>query len=210
MNPPTHPIGILALQGDFEPHARVLRALGAEPILVRCPEALAGLTHLVLPGGESTTLHNLLTRFGMWDTLRERHAAGTLVLFGTCAGAILLGRDDGTRPPRLGLLDATLERNAYGSQLASFTKPIVLDALGHDPFPCVFIRAPKFTAIGPRAKVLARDGHAPILVEGEGILAATFHPELSGDSRLHRRFLELQPASRLSRATQELAKGSRA
>ncbi len=208
MNPSTHPIGVLALQGDFEPHVRALRTLGVEPVIVRNPEALAGLTHLVLPGGESTTLHHLLTLFGMWDLLSERHAAGSLVLFGTCAGAILLGRDDGTRPPRLGLLDATLERNAYGTQLASVTKPIVLDALGRDPFPCVFIRAPKFTAIGPRAQVLARDGSAPILVEGEGILATTFHPELSGDTRLHRRFLELQPGSRLSSASQELARGT--
>jgi 5'-phosphate synthase pdxT subunit len=191
-------VGVLALQGDYEPHARALRALGVEPVLVRRPAELAELSHLVLPGGESTTLHNLLTRFGMWESLRERYAAGSLALFGTCAGAILLGRDDGTRPPRLGLLDAVLERNAYGRQTDSFTRSIVLDALGGEAFPCIFIRAPKFAAIGPRARVLAHDGADPILVEGEDILAATFHPELSGDLRLHRRFLAMEPDSRLS------------
>jgi 5'-phosphate synthase pdxT subunit len=192
---------VLALQGDHEPHARALRALGVEPVLVRAPAQLAALTHLVLPGGESTTLHNLLTRFGMWDGLRERHESGGLVLFGTCAGAILLGRDDGTRPPRLGLLDAGLQRNAYGRQTESFTRPVVLEALGGAAFPCIFIRAPKFTAIGPRARVLAHDGADPILVEGDGILAATFHPELSGDLRLHRRFLAMEPDSTLSGLT---------
>ncbi len=191
-------VGVLALQGDFEPHARSLRALGCEPLLVRKASELAELTHLVLPGGESTTLHHLLARFGMWELLRERHAEGSLALFGTCAGAILLGADDGTRPPRLGLLDATLARNAYGRQVESFTRSIVLDALGPEPFACVFIRAPKFTMIGLRARVLARDGADPILVEGERILAATFHPELSGDLRVHRRFLAVRTVPRQS------------
>ena len=186
-------VGVLALQGDYEPHARMLRSLGCEPVLVRSCEELDALTHLVLPGGESTTLHHLLARFGLWDVLRERHAEGTLVLFGTCAGAILLGKDDGERPPRLGLLDAVLERNAYGRQLDSFARSIVLEEIGPEPFPCAFIRAPRFRSVGPLARVLGRDGDEPILVEGAGVLAATFHPELSGDARVHRRFLRTKP-----------------
>lgn len=184
-------VGVLALQGGFEPHARMLRALGVEAQPVRTPGELREATHLVLPGGESTTLHHLLELFGMWDVLRERHAGGELVLFGTCAGAILLGRDDGTRPPRLGRLDARLERNAYGRQRESFTAPI--DYAGRE-LEAVFIRAPRITAFGAEVAVLARHGNDPVLVEAPGLLAATFHPELGRDPRIHERFLTLAPS----------------
>ena len=180
--------GVLALQGDFEPHAQMLGSLGCEVVLVRNPAQLAAVTHLVLPGGESTTLHHLLNLFELWEPLRQRSSEGSLALFGTCAGAILLGRSDGTRPPRLGLLDAALARNAYGRQVDSFVAPIELDGAALN---AVFIRAPKFVDVGARARVLARLHGAPVLVEGPRVLAATFHPELSGDVRIHRRFLAL-------------------
>jgi 5'-phosphate synthase pdxT subunit len=191
--------GVLALQGDFEPHARVLRELGHEPVLVRNREQLARVTHLVLPGGESTTLHHLLELFGLWDAIRGRYRDGSLALFGTCAGAILLGRSDGERPPRLELLDAVLARNAFGRQVDSFVETLDVDGA---PLPCVFIRAPRFVSVGANARVLARRGDEPVLVEGPRLLAATFHPELSGETRLHRRFLEL---SATPGAVQELA-----
>jgi 5'-phosphate synthase pdxT subunit len=144
----------------------------------------------------------------MWEVLRERHAAGELVLFGTCAGAILLGGGEGEIPPRLGLLDAVLARNAYGRQLASFVEPLVLDALGPEPLRCIFIRAPAFVRVGPRARVLGRRGEEPILVEGPGTLAATFHPELAGDLRIHRRFLAMEPSSTIGAAGASRARES--
>lgn len=183
--------GVLALQGDFEPHARVLRGLGCEVVLVRDPAQLDAVTHLVLPGGESTTLHHLLDLFRLWEPIRARHRDGSLALFGTCAGAILLGHSDGAPPPRLDLLDATLARNAYGRQVDSFVAPVEFDGLRLD---AVFIRAPKFIDVGPRARVLAQLHGAPVLVEGPRLLAATFHPELSGASRVHERFLALELA----------------
>ncbi|NUP98013.1 MAG: pyridoxal 5'-phosphate synthase glutaminase subunit PdxT [Planctomycetaceae bacterium] len=183
--------GVLALQGGFEPHVAMLARLGVRAREVRSVEALREVTHLVLPGGESTTLHHLLGLFGMWDELRERHHAGKLALFGTCAGAILLGRGDGERPPRLELLDAVLARNAYGRQVDSFTRE--LDVLGQ-PMACTFIRAPRIVSVGPDVRVLARLGDDPVLVEAKGVLAATFHPELGHDPRVHERFLALETA----------------
>lgn len=196
-------VGVLALQGGFEPHVRMLRSLGVEPELVRSPGALHEVTHLVLPGGESTTLHHLLELFGMWGLLRERHAAGELALFGTCAGAILLGGGEDARPPRLEVLDAQLERNAYGRQVDSFREPIEFEGRALE---AVFIRAPRIARVGPNARVLARRGGErvlgePVLVEGPGVLAATFHPELGRDTRIHQRFLAL--------ARNEIARASR-
>jgi 5'-phosphate synthase pdxT subunit len=182
--------GVLALQGDVAPHREAFAALGVDAREVRRTADLDGLTHLVLPGGESTALHHLLELFGLFDEIVRRHRASELALFGTCAGAILLGHGDGERPPRFGLLDAVVRRNAYGRQVDSFSKPIVCDALGE--IHCVFIRAPKVVSVGPGARVLARDGGDPILVEGPGLLAATFHPELSGTSIVHRYFLRPQ------------------
>lgn len=182
-------VGVLALQGSFAEHAAALRRLGSEPVLVRSADDLEGLTHLILPGGESTTLRHLLDLFGMSAPIRERFERGELALFGTCAGAILLGQDDGTRPERFGLLDATLARNAYGTQIESFRSTIEVEGLADGPLQAVFIRAPRFTQIGPRARVLASNAGEAVLVEQPGLLAATFHPELAGDDRLHARFL---------------------
>lgn len=189
-------VGVLALQGGFEPHLACLARLGVEGREVRAPEALAGLSHLILPGGESTTLARLFERFGLREPLLRRHAEGTLALFGTCAGAILLGREAGEPPPRLGLLDVAVERNAFGPQAASDAPLVELEAFGR-AFRCVFIRAPRFLAPGPAVRVLARRDGAPILVQGPGVLAASFHPELTGDPFLHRYFLDaLTPAAR--------------
>lgn len=190
--------GVLCLQGSSEPHLARLRDLGVAPREVRQRKDLDGLTHLILPGGESTTIRHLLDLFGLTELLLERHRAGALCLFGTCAGAILLGHDDGTRPKRLALLDVTLERNAYGRQVDSFSEPLALELpgeVGRAPFHGVFIRAPRFARVGPGVRVLARRGDEPVLVEGPGALAGTFHPELTGDLRIHRHFLAMAPAA---------------
>ncbi len=180
--------GVLALQGACGPHRAAFARLGVEAREVRNLSHLEGLTHLVLPGGESTTIHHLLELFDLRRPIIDRHRQARLALFGTCAGAILLGGEDGQRPPRFGLLDAVLERNAYGRQADSFSRVIRLEALGAD-LRCVFIRAPKVKSVGPEARVLARDGDQPILLQGPGLLASTFHPELSGDPLLHAYFL---------------------
>jgi len=183
---------VLGLQGSTEPHLARLRELGQDPIEVRQLRHLEGVTHLVLPGGESTTLHHLLTLYGLWEPVLERHRAGELALFGTCAGAILLGWDrDGERPPRMRLADVEVVRNAYGRQVDSFTRDVGLEGLDGPPFHAIFIRAPRFGAIGPGYRVLARDGSDPILVEGRRLLLATFHPELTRDLRIHRHFLSM-------------------
>ncbi len=188
-------VGVLALQGSFEEHAAAVRRLGFEPVLVRSAEDVRELTHLILPGGESTTLHHLMELFGVGEAIRTRAASGELSIFGTCAGAILLGQDDGTRPPRFGLLDATLDRNAYGRQVDSFRANVDVEVLEGGPLDAVFIRAPRFSKIGPRARVLARHNGEPVLVEQSGLLAATFHPELTRDDRLHGHFLGLDSSS---------------
>jgi len=186
-------VGVLALQGDSEPHRGAFRRLGIPAREVRSPADLDGLTHLTLPGGESTTLHHLMTLFGLWQPIIDSARSGTLALFGTCAGAILAGRaaDDETHPPRMQLLDAVVRRNAYGRQVESHTR--THRVLGAD-MSCVFIRAPRIEAVGDSVRVLATDGRTPILVEGPGVLAATFHPELSGDTRVHEHFLQLTPS----------------
>jgi 5'-phosphate synthase pdxT subunit len=200
--------GVLALQGSSEPHLRRLADLGASPVEVRQKRQLEGLTHLILPGGESTTIRHLLDLFGLTPELVARNRGGDLCLYGTCAGAILLGQDDGTRPARLGLLDAQLSRNAYGRQVDSFARDVDLklegDVRADDaaadgaaaPFHCVFIRAPRFVAVGRDVAVLGALDDEPILVEAPGLLAGTFHPELTRDLRVHRHFLAMAPAAR--------------
>ncbi len=195
--------GVLALQGSSEPHLERLRELGLAPREVRQRQDLEGLTHLILPGGESTTIRRLLDLFGLADLLVARHRAGELALFGTCAGAILLAQEDGTPPRRLALLDATVARNAYGRQTESFAREAYL-ALGscdanlaldlsaaEPPFHCVFIRAPRFARVGASVRVVGALDGEPILVEAPGLLAGTFHPELTADLRVHRHFLAM-------------------
>ncbi len=195
--------GVLCLQGSSEPHLARLRDLGFAPREVRQCKDLDGLTHLILPGGESTTIRHLLDLFGLTRELIERHRDGRLCLFGTCAGAILLGQEDGTRPPRLGLLDVAVTRNAYGRQVDSFSTELALmleEIDDHSPFHGVFIRAPRFARIGPTVRVLARRDEEAVLVEAPGLLAATFHPELTRDLRVHRHFVEMVPVKARARA----------
>jgi pyridoxal 5'-phosphate synthase pdxT subunit len=183
-------IGVLALQGDFAAHAAALGQVGAETVEVRRADELASIDGLVVPGGESTTLLNLMADGPWFDALRTFHARGGAIL-GTCAGAILLARDvlDPVQPS-LGLLDVTVRRNAFGRQVDSFETELALagDAV---PLPAVFIRAPRLVRVGAGVEILARLDGEPVLVRQGRILAATFHPELTGDRRLQARFLAL-------------------
>jgi len=180
-------VGVLALQGDFAAHARVLRGLGAEVREVRRLADLDGLRALVLPGGESTALLRLMQGAPWLEELRTFHARGGTLL-GTCAGAILLAREVSPAQPSLKLLDAVVERNGYGRQADSFEAE--LDAPAFDsPLRGVFIRAPRLRATGPAVEVLARWKGEPVLVREGRVLAATFHPEMAADDRVHRRFL---------------------
>jgi 5'-phosphate synthase pdxT subunit len=181
-------VGVLALQGDFAAHARALGAAGAEPVEVRTPEGLRGCAALVLPGGESTALLLLLAASGLDRAIPEFHRGGGAIL-GTCAGAILLATEV-TRPAQrsLGLLDATVERNHYGRQVDSFEAEAPFPG-GGPPLPLVFIRAPAFTRVGRGVETLVEHGGLPVLVRSGRILAGTFHPELTGDLRVHRLLL---------------------
>jgi 5'-phosphate synthase pdxT subunit len=182
-------IGVLAIQGNFASHASALAEAGAEAVEVRKPEELAGLDGLVLPGGESTTILRFLDRLNFFEALRA--FCSQLPIFGTCAGAILLARKVLHPPQRsLGLLDAIVERNAYGRQIDStiLTAPTALEG---GPLEMVFIRAPRIAEVGPEVEVLARRDGFPVLVRQGKILAATFHPELSADRRVHRLFVEI-------------------
>jgi len=181
-------IGVLAIQGNFASHAQALTEAGAEPVEIRKPEELAGLDGLVLPGGESTTMLRFLEKRHFFETLQQYCA--TKPVFGTCAGAILLAREVINPPQRsLGLLDAIVERNAYGRQVDSLILTAET-ALPGGPLEMVFIRAPRIVEAGPQVEVLARRDGSPVLVRQGHVMAATFHPELSRDRRVHRLFVE--------------------
>jgi 5'-phosphate synthase pdxT subunit len=183
-------IGILAIQGDYEAHAKMLDRLGAKHSFVRTPKDLAGLSGVILPGGESTTHLKVMKEEGLFDALKS-FAAGGGALFGTCAGAILLAREvHGPAQDSLGLLDATVLRNGYGRQLASDVH-MGASTLRKEPIEMVFIRAPIIEKTGDSVEVLAKDAGHPVLVQQGKILAATFHPELSDDPAVHQHFLEL-------------------
>ncbi len=189
-------IGILAYQGDFHLHERAFERLGVKTRRVRLPEDLSGLWGLVIPGGESTTMEKLAQKYGIFPRLKELGEKG-LPLFGTCAGAILLGQGD-PKPPRLGLVPVRVHRNAYGRQRESFKREIRLDLNG-EKLLCIFIRAPRIELLtGQEIEVLGRIGDDPILIRYRNILLATFHPELTSDLRIHRLFLDMcearQPA----------------
>jgi 5'-phosphate synthase pdxT subunit len=183
------PVGVLALQGDFAAHAAVLRALGAPVREVRHPRALDGLSGLVLPGGESTALLRLMDGAPWADAIAGMHARGG-ALFGTCAGAILLARAVRPAQPSLGLLDAEVERNAYGRQVDSF-EAAVDAAPPYGPLRGTFIRAPRFLATGPGVEVAGTLRGEPVLLRQGQVLAAAFHPELEGPNGVHRAFLKL-------------------
>jgi 5'-phosphate synthase pdxT subunit len=182
-------VGVLALQGAFREHVRALEAVGARTRLVRLPRDLEGLDGLVIPGGESTTMQILLERMGLWDPLRERLAGG-LPTLATCAGMILLASriSDGRGDQRgLGLLDIAVRRNGYGRQVESFEAPVRVEGLEGE-FPGVFIRAPFVDDVGA-AEVYATHGARPVGLRQGRITALAFHPELSGDQRLHEQFV---------------------
>jgi pyridoxal 5'-phosphate synthase pdxT subunit len=179
-------IGVLALQGDFDAHRRRLEELGAEVVLVKKPEQLDEIAGLVIPGGESSTFLKLLGEEGF---VRLRDFVRGKPTFGTCAGAILLASEvENPKQAGLGALDITVRRNAYGRQVDSSIREGQF--LG-DPIEMVFIRAPKIERIGPAVEVIATEGTDPVLVRKGKTLAATFHPELSPDGRIHKYFLDL-------------------
>jgi len=185
-------IGILALQGAVQPHVRKLTALGAQAAPVRRAEEFASLHGLILPGGESSTFLNLIAHYGMEQPLRD--LAATRPLWGVCAGSILMAtRVENPTQHALGLLPLTVTRNAYGAQNESFITTLELSLPGEAPGTCegVFIRAPRFTDLGPQAQVLARHGTEPVAVRHGIHMAAAFHPELSEESPLHAYFLRL-------------------
>jgi 5'-phosphate synthase pdxT subunit len=189
-------IGVLALQGAYEAHARTLDALGAIPRLIRRPDQLADLDGLILPGGESTTFLKHLERDGFFTVLHD--FVRNTPTFGTCAGVILLARDV-LNPPQTSLdaLDITVERNAYGRQIDSTILSIPTSLAG-GPLEMVFIRAPRITRTGAAVQILAERDGSPVLVRQGHLLAATFHPELSSDSRIHQLFLSVVAESKRS------------
>jgi 5'-phosphate synthase pdxT subunit len=182
-------VGVLASQGDFEAHARMLEALGAEASEVRAPEELSELDALVIPGGESTTIAKAIERDGLEPAIRAHHLAGHPIL-GTCAGMIICARN------HLGLLDAHCRRNAFGRQLASFEADLEVDGLGPEALRAVFIRAPWIEEHGPGVELLASvDGH-PVVVREGPVLACSFHPELTDDSRIHAMLMAMATGAR--------------
>ena len=175
-------VGVLALQGDFQAHSRMLRGLGADVREVRTPAGLEGLDGLVIPGGESTTMTLGIAREGLGDPLREFTATGTPIL-GTCAGMIMLDRD------HLGIADWRCERNAFGRQIRSFEADLRIPGISGAPVRAVFIRAPWIAEHGEGVEILASvDGH-PVAARQGNVLAISFHPEIAGETRLHEMFL---------------------
>lgn len=185
-------IGVLGLQGDAREHVGAIEAAGGTPVVVKTAAELASVDGVVIPGGESTTIGKLLARFSLLHPLRER-AEGGMPLFGTCAGLILMARDVvGTEdaPHRLGILDVTVRRNAYGRQVDSFEARVRLEDEG-PPLEVAFIRAPTIERVGEGVEVLATHEERPVLVREGHLLGATFHPEITGEVRVHRAFVDM-------------------
>ncbi|MDX1933906.1 MAG: pyridoxal 5'-phosphate synthase glutaminase subunit PdxT [Capsulimonadales bacterium] len=195
-DPPAPVIGVLALQGDFDAHLAATREAGGDPRPVRTPAQIRQIDALILPGGESTTIGKLMARYGLDTAIREAHADG-MPIFGTCAGMILLARHIARGEMRggqntLGLMDIAVERNAFGRQVDSFEADIdAPDIAPERPLRGVFIRAPIVTEIGPDVEPLATIDGRTVLVRQRNLLAAAFHPELTGDHRVHRFFLSM-------------------
>ncbi len=181
-------VGVLALQGDFREHCAVVAALGAAPVEVRSPSELAEVDALVIPGGESTSIAKLAREHGLVDPIRQR-AAGGMPMLGTCAGMIVMAQRVEGGEPLLGLVDIRVRRNAYGRQVESFEADV--DVRGVDePVRGVFIRAPQVDDVGPGVEVLAEHEGRPVVARQGGLLVASFHPELVGETGLHRYLLE--------------------
>lgn len=184
-------IGVLALQGAFIEHEKMLRGLGVDVVQVRLPEQLNDLDGLIIPGGESTTIGRLATTFGLIEPLRA--FATRKPTWGTCAGMIFLAKDIGIdRQPILGLMDIVVNRNAFGRQIDSFEADVDISVLGSEPFHAFFIRAPIATAVGEGVEVLAQLDEGRIVAVQQGhLLGTAFHPELTGDARMHAYFADM-------------------
>ncbi len=186
-------IGVLGLQGDFQKHVEMLEQIeGVETVVVRMPEGLEDCSGLIIPGGESTTLGKLMERYGVDEAIKRRHSEG-MAIFGTCAGMIMLATDiEGSDQQRLGLLDITVRRNAFGRQIDSFEEDLLIPCVCDSPLRAVFIRAPFVTRVGKDVQTLAAlpTGEA-IMVRNGHIIAASFHPELTDDTRVHEFFVGL-------------------
>ena len=184
-------VGVLALQGAFREHAASVTRLGAEAREVRQLGHMDGIDAMIIPGGESTTMGKLLNEWHMLEPLRERIMQG-MPVYGSCAGLILLCRTiENSDQPRLGVLDATVRRNAFGRQVDSFETELSMPEVGPDPVPAVFIRAPVLISVGPEVRVLAEVKGQAVAVRQNNILATSFHPELTTDTRLHSYFLNM-------------------
>jgi 5'-phosphate synthase pdxT subunit len=183
-------VGVLALQGDVREHLRLLADEGVSTIEVKHPAQIEDIDALVIPGGESTTIGKLMTRFGLMEPLTDAIDQG-LPMYGTCAGMILLSAQltEGEQP-LMGVLDMVVRRNAFGRQNDSFEAPLAVDGLD-EPFPAVFIRAPWVEKVGADIEVLATVDEHPVMVRQGHILATSFHPELTGDGRIHRLLIDL-------------------
>ena len=183
-------VGVLALQGAFREHKQALERLGANVREVRLPSHLEGLEGVVIPGGESTTMVKLMAAYGLDRAISSFYEAGGAV-WGTCAGAIAIASDieKHAAQPRLGLLEMNVVRNAYGRQVASFEADVSVTEF-NEPFHAIFIRAPRIVSVGEGVEVLARYADDPIMVSKGRLMATVFHPELSGDDRVHDYFLE--------------------
>ncbi len=183
-------IGVLALQGDFEEHCAVLHRLGAEPREVRLPRHLEGIAGLIIPGGESTTLGKLAVAYGLVQPLKE--ISRCIPMWGTCAGMVFMASEVGTDQTVLGVLDVVVKRNAFGRQVDSFEEEIMITGLDGGPFRGIFIRAPIITSLGPLTEPMCtlKDGRVVAVKQGR-LMATAFHPELTGDDRLHQYFLNL-------------------
>jgi 5'-phosphate synthase pdxT subunit len=185
-------IGILGLQGDFSAHKKMLEKLGSQAVLVRNDEDFRNIDGLIIPGGESTTMNRLLDRYNLKSAIRNFHKKGKPI-FGTCAGMILLSKKISSHPDQFsfGFIDISVDRNAYGRQIDSFETDIKTDFLGKSPYRAVFIRAPKITKTWNGVESLVKHNGDHVLVKQNNILAGSFHPEMTNDTRIHKYFLNM-------------------
>ena len=184
-------LGVLALQGAFREHCQALIRCGVEAVEIRNANELDDVDGLILPGGESTTIGKLLLDWGIMDKIRQRAAQG-MAIYGTCAGLILLAKTiHNSDQPRLGLMDITVRRNAFGRQADSFEADLMVPELGEEPFPAVFIRAPLIEKAGTNVEILARVKDKIVMARQDKLLATSFHPELTDDTRVHQYFINM-------------------
>ena len=186
-------IGVLALQGDFREHVEMLKKCNADAVLVRLPGDLKDVDGLIIPGGESTAIGNLMKRNGLDKEIIKKHKDG-MAVYGTCAGAILLSKNiAGSEQPRLNLIGISIKRNDYGRQIDSFEAELSIEKIGK--FKGIFIRAPVIEKVNNGVKILSKFENNPVLVQEKNILASTFHPELANDKRVHEYFVEIAKKS---------------